>query len=70
MEFIYLIKGLDCPNCAREFEEKVNKLKEVNSATINFMSSKLIVDSNIDLTTNINELAINFEDGLSLKRIK
>ena len=39
----YSIKGIDCANCARELEEEINKLEGV-SATINFMTDKLIVE--------------------------
>lgn len=70
MDKIYLVKGLDCANCAREFEEKVNKINGINKATMNFMTSKLIVDSNEDLILSIQELGKNFEDGLKIKRIK
>ncbi len=70
MEKIYLVKGLDCANCAREFEEKVSKIKGCDSAVMNFMSLKLIVNSEIDLTNEIIEIGKNFEDGLNIKRIK
>ncbi len=70
MEKIYLVKGLDCANCAREFEEKVSKLKGINKASMNFMTLKLIVDSEEDLTKDIQEIGKNFEDGLEIKRIK
>ncbi len=70
MDKIYLVKGLDCANCAREFEEKENKINGINKATMNFMTSKLIVDSNEDLILSIQELGKNFEDGLEIKRIK
>ncbi len=70
MESIYLVRGLDCANCAREFEEKINKIKGVDEATMNFMSLKLIVNSSSDCTNEINEIAKNFEDGLVLRKIK
>ena len=70
MESIYLVKGLDCANCAREFEEKVNKINGVDEATMNFMSLKLIVNSSSDCTNEINKIAKNFEDGLVLRKIK
>ncbi|MDE7075799.1 MAG: heavy metal translocating P-type ATPase, partial [Clostridia bacterium] len=38
------IEGLDCANCARELEEELNKLEGVNSATVDFMASKVILD--------------------------
>ena len=38
------IEGLDCANCARELEEELNKLEGVNSATVDFMAGKVILD--------------------------
>ena len=37
---------------------------------MNFMSLKLIVNSELDLTEEIIEIGKNFEDGLNIKRIK
>lgn len=70
MEHIYLVKGLDCANCAREFEEKVAKISGVNKATMNFMTLKLIVESEAEHTDEIVEVGKNFEDGLEVKKIK
>ncbi len=70
MEKIYLVKGLDCTNCAREFEEKVKKIKGVEDAAMNFMSLKLIVKTEEEIDENLNKLATSFEDGLKLRRIK
>lgn len=70
MERIYVVKGLDCANCAREFEEKVSKISGVTKATLNFMAEKLIVNLEKDVENEILKLAENFEDGLKLKRIK
>lgn len=70
MEKIYLVKGLDCANCAREFEEKVKKIKGVEDAAMNFMSLKLIVKTEEEIDENLNKLATSFEDGLTLRRIK
>ena len=40
----YKIEGLDCANCARELEEELNKIEGVNSATVDFMGGKVILD--------------------------
>lgn len=70
MEKVYIVKGIDCANCAREFEEKVSKIDGVQKVVVNFMSEKLIVESEIDCEKDILKVAENFEDGLKLKRIK
>ncbi len=70
MEQIFIVKGLDCANCARLFEEKVNKINGIDEATMNFMSQKLIVKTEIDVLEEIVKIANNFEDVLTVKRIK
>ena len=40
----FKIEGLDCANCARELEEELNKLDGMNSATVDFMAGKVILD--------------------------
>lgn len=41
MKKVVKIEGLDCPNCARSLECEINKLKYVESASIDFVHSKL-----------------------------
>ena len=45
MKKVVKIEGLDCPNCARALECEINKLKEVESASIDFVHSKLTYES-------------------------
>ncbi len=40
----YRLTGLCCANCAAKIERMVNKLDTVDEATLNFMTSKLIVE--------------------------
>ena len=40
----YKIKGLDCANCANELEREIQKLDEIENATISFMTEKLELD--------------------------
>lgn len=44
----YRLTGLCCANCAAKIERMVNKLDTVEEATLNFMTSKLIVEVNDD----------------------
>ncbi|HQO13548.1 MAG TPA: cation transporter, partial [Petrotogaceae bacterium] len=38
------LQGLDCANCARKIEERVNKLEGVDKATLNFMTKTLSIE--------------------------
>ena len=39
------ISGLDCPNCAKKLEGKINNLECVKSAKIDFLKSILILEA-------------------------
>ncbi len=71
MERIYLFEGIDCANCALTLERKLNKVEGINKCTINFMNKKVIFDheENADFE-KIVEICRDFEDGVTLKRIK
>mgnify|MGYP000134752926 CR=1 FL=1 len=50
MKKSFQLENLDCANCAAKMEKSINRLENVNSAKISFMSSKLILDAD-DMTT-------------------
>ncbi len=41
----FILEGLDCANCARKIEERVSNLDTVSSATLNFVTKKLVIES-------------------------
>lgn len=40
----FKIIGLDCANCAAELERAIQKLDIIKSASINFMSQRMILE--------------------------
>ena len=44
----FKLQDLDCANCASKMECDINKLEEVNSANISFMTGKLTIDADTD----------------------
>ena len=45
MERIFLLKGLDCPNCSAKIEKEVGDLENVNSSSVNLMKQTLTIQS-------------------------
>lgn len=41
----FKMQGLDCANCAAKMEQSIKKLSGVNSASVNFMTQKLVLDA-------------------------
>lgn len=45
MRATFVIENLGCANCAAKMERKISKIQGVRSASVIFMSKKLIVDA-------------------------
>ncbi|MEG9298485.1 heavy metal translocating P-type ATPase [Mangrovibacillus sp. Mu-81] len=45
----YKLQGLTCGNCAREMEERINKLENGDGSRILYNSSKLVVSEGVDM---------------------
>ena len=39
------MENVDCANCAAKMEEGIKKLDGVNDARVNFLTQKLVIDS-------------------------
>lgn len=70
MKQIYILKGLDCASCALKLERKLQKIDGVESCQINFLAEKMTIDLNDSAVDKVFTTCKNFEDGVSLKRIK
>ncbi|MBE5821815.1 MAG: heavy metal transporter [Clostridiales bacterium] len=46
MKYTYIIKGLDCANCAMQLENEIKQVKGIQNAVINFFTEKLIIECN------------------------
>ncbi len=44
MKRIFLLKGLDCPNCSAKIEKEVGELDGVQSSVVNLMKQTLTVN--------------------------
>lgn len=44
MKKVYSIEGIDCANCAAKIEDKINRMKNIEEANLNFMMGKLSIE--------------------------
>ncbi|MGN0571512.1 MAG: cation transporter [Candidatus Fimenecus sp.] len=49
----YKFEELDCANCAAKMEDAVNKMPEVKRASINFMTQKLTLETEGEITVDL-----------------
>lgn len=61
-KYKYIINNLDCADCARKLEEKLNKNKRLNNVIVNFNTSKLSYESNEEISLKeLNEIVKKIE---------
>ena len=48
MKYKYNIKNLDCANCAKKIEEKLNKDKNIKNTIVNFSTSTISVETDLE----------------------
>lgn len=44
MRKVFKLEDLECANCAAKMSDAISKLEGVNSANMNFMTQKLVID--------------------------
>lgn len=44
MKSTFKIKGLDCANCAAQLENTLRKIEGIESASISFMTERLVLE--------------------------
>ena len=59
MKKTFKLEGLDCANCAAKIEKAVKSLSGVTSASVNFVTTKMIIEGD-DL--QIDEILKNAHD--------
>lgn len=50
MKKVYKLEDLGCANCASKMEREISKLHGVNSASVNFITQKLTLEADEDLS--------------------
>ena len=65
---IYMIEGLDCANCAAKIEAKLNRMPQIEEATITFASKQLRVSAkdHTGLLAQMQQVVDSVEDGVTL----
>ena len=53
MRKVYLLEDLCCANCAAKIEKKVAALDGVDSASVNFLTTKLVMEVREDAAADV-----------------
>lgn len=52
MKKVFLLEGLDCANCAAKIEKAVSELDGIKSASVNFITTKLTIETEEDTVSD------------------
>ena len=53
MKRVFILKGLDCPNCSAKIKKEVGELGGVASSTVNLMNQTLTVQAGTSVATSL-----------------
>jgi Cd2+/Zn2+-exporting ATPase len=68
-KYVCNINNLDCPNCARKLEEKLNNRDDLNEVIVNFNTKKLIYKSDKDYSiSEINNIVKSYEPNAKITK--
>lgn len=56
MKKVYSIEGIDCANCAAKIEDKINRVKNIEEANLNFMMGKLSIEFKLSTDKEVEEI--------------
>lgn len=59
MKKAFKLEGLDCANCAAKIEHAVKKLAGVSAASVNFLTTKMVIEGD---ETRIDEIVQSAHD--------
>lgn len=73
MKNTYKIRGIDCANCAAQLENAISKVEGVQSASISFMSERMVLEydeqSKEEIMKNIKKVIKREEPDAVLEEI-
>ncbi|MBQ8642862.1 MAG: cation transporter [Clostridia bacterium] len=58
MKKIYMLDGLECANCAAKMEKAIGELEGVHSASVSFLTTKLVLEVDEDKIPAVEKAAL------------
>jgi len=73
MKKTFRLQGLECANCAAKMEKDINELNGVKEATINFLTSKMVIEAEDekmdDIIASAEKIIKKYEPGVIIKKV-
>ena len=67
---VYILQGLDCPNCAQKIEDKLNSLDEIDEAVVTYANTQVRITArgSANMTEFLQQTIDAVEDGITVIR--
>jgi len=73
MKKTFLLEGLECAGCAAKIERDINRLDGVQEATVNFLTTKLVIEGSEEkmpfIIEEAKKIVKKYEPGTNLKML-
>lgn len=73
MKKIFKLNGLDCAHCSTKIENSIKKIDGMEIVTVNFMTTKMIVEFNEkkieDISSTVRKIINKLEPDIEVKEI-
>lgn len=72
MKKVFKLIGLDCANCATKIENSIQKIHNITSVNINFMTTKMIIEADEDkmddITNEVKAIIKKIDSDIEVKK--
>lgn len=69
-KIILKVKGLNCANCAAKIERKINEMKQIKEARVDFMGERILLETDEKnkrfLVSSVQKIADSIEEGVKV----
>lgn len=67
---VYILQGLDCPNCAQKIEDKLNSMDEITKAVVTYANTQVRITArgSANMTEFLQKTIDSVEDGITVIR--
>lgn len=69
-KYVFILKNLDCANCANKIQQELSKNKNLKNVSVNFNTLKLVYETENLSKDNVEKMIQNIEPDVTLQEIK
>ena len=68
-KYVYLLKDLDCADCANKIQQELSKNESLKNVTVNFNTLKLVYETDILTKEDVEKIVQSLEPEVTLTEL-